>query len=139
MSGIRGKDTKPEMIVRRALHRAGFRYRLHEKRLPGKPDIVLPKYKAVIFVHGCFWHGHGCKDFKWPKTREEWWRAKIEGNVERDHRDMHRLAAMGWQVRVLWECSLQDDASLLEFVFPDRPRLHEVSHVVHEIVHGSIK
>jgi DNA mismatch endonuclease, patch repair protein len=104
MSGIRGKDTKPEMIVRRALHKAGFRYRLHEKKLPGKPDIVLPKYKTAIFVHGCFWHGHGCKDFKWPKSRVEFWRDKIEGNVARDRREMAALGKMGWQVLIVWEC-----------------------------------
>jgi DNA mismatch endonuclease, patch repair protein len=107
MSGIRSKDTKPEMIVRRALHKAGFRYRLHDGRLPGKPDIVLPKYRTVIFVHGCFWHGHLCKDFKWPKSRVEFWRAKIEGNVARDARNLELLERAGWRVAVVWECSIK--------------------------------
>jgi DNA mismatch endonuclease, patch repair protein len=106
MSGIRGKDTKPEMIVRRALHKAGFRYRLHDKKLPGKPDIVLPKYKTVVFVHGCFWHGHMCKEFRWPKTREEFWREKIEGNVMRDTLNEAAITNLGWKVIVVWECEL---------------------------------
>jgi DNA mismatch endonuclease, patch repair protein len=84
MAGIRGKNTRPEMLVRRALHAHGYRFRLHRKDLPGKPDIVLPKYRAVIFVHGCFWHGHDCHLFKWPKTREDFWIQKIKNNQERD-------------------------------------------------------
>jgi DNA mismatch endonuclease (patch repair protein) len=107
MSGIRGKNTKPEMIVRRVLHKAGFRYRLHDKRLPGKPDIVLPKYKTVIFVHGCFWHGHDCKAFKWPKTRKEFWKNKIAGNIERDIQRQHTLTETGWRVVQLWECDVR--------------------------------
>lgn len=106
MSGIRGKDTKPEMIVRKALHRAGYRYRLHVKDLPGKPDIVLPKYKTVIFVHGCFWHRHDCEKFKWPKTRPEFWREKIEGNVERDRETVSDLEKLGWKVLLVWECEV---------------------------------
>lgn len=109
MSGIRGKDTRPEMMVRRALHRAGFRYRLHDKRLPGKPDIVLPKYRTVIFVHGCFWHHHDCRHFKWPKTRPEFWREKIEGNVERDRKAFAELRELGWKIEVIWECQTQRD------------------------------
>jgi len=108
MSGIKGKNTRPEMIVRRALHKAGYRYRLHRKDLPGNPDIVLPKYKTVIFVHGCFWHHHDCKNFKWPKTREEFWRAKIEGNVERDRKAYAALEALGWKVIVIWECETRE-------------------------------
>jgi DNA mismatch endonuclease, patch repair protein len=108
MSGIRGKDTKPEMIVRRALHKGGFRYRLHDKKLPGRPDIVLPKYKTVIFVHGCFWHRHGCKHFKWPKTRVEFWREKIEGNVRRDEMSISELKQHGWSTFVIWECQVHD-------------------------------
>lgn len=108
MSGIRGKNTKPEMIVRRALHKAGYRYRLHAKDLPGKPDIVLPKYRTVIFVHGCFWHHHDCKNFKWPKTREEFWRKKIEGNVKRDKRAYAALEALGWKVVIIWECETRE-------------------------------
>jgi DNA mismatch endonuclease, patch repair protein len=106
MSGIRSKDTKPEMLVRRALHKAGFRYRLHDRKLPGRPDIVLPKYKTVIFVHGCFWHGHTCHKFKWPKTREEWWRKKIEGNIARDEANISKLHQMGWIVKVIWACEI---------------------------------
>jgi len=114
MSGIRGKDTKPEMIVRRALHKAGYRYRLHVKDLPGKPDIVLPKYKTVIFVHGCFWHHHDCKNSKWPKTREEFWRKKIEGNVARDKKAYAELEKLGWKVIVIWECQIRaDDPNLI--------------------------
>jgi DNA mismatch endonuclease, patch repair protein len=108
MSGIRGKDTKPEMIVRRALHKAGFRYRLHDKKLPGKPDIVLPKYKTVIFVHGCFWHGHMCSKFRWPKTREAWWREKIEGNINRNNHVVAELEELGWKTSIIWECELTE-------------------------------
>lgn len=107
MAGIRGKDTKPEMIVRRALHARGFRYRLHNRDLPGCPDLVFPKYRAVIFVHGCFWHGHGCKVFKWPKTRPEFWREKIEGNRIRDRSAAARLKRQGWRVIRVWECQLR--------------------------------
>lgn len=107
MSGIRGKNTKPEIIVRKALHAAGYRFRLHRKDLPGKPDIVLPKYKTVIFVHGCFWHKHDCRYFKWPKTRPDFWREKIEGNVERDRLAYEKLEEMGWRVKVVWECELE--------------------------------
>ncbi|MEE2565464.1 very short patch repair endonuclease [Hyphobacterium marinum] len=107
MSGIRGKDTKPEMIVRRGLHARGFRFRLHDKRLPGKPDLVLPKYRTVIFVHGCFWHRHDCKYFKWPATRPEFWHNKIRGNVERDKKHIKELDALGWQVLFVWECELK--------------------------------
>lgn len=107
MSGIQGKNTRPEMILRRALHRAGFRYRLHDKRLPGKPDIVLPKYKTVIFVHGCFWHHHDCKYFKWPKTRPDFWQEKIEGNVERDKKVVRELEAEDWNVVIIWECEFK--------------------------------
>ena len=114
MSGIRGKDTKPEMIVRRGLHAMGFRYKLHDKRLPGRPDLVLPKYRAVIFVHGCFWHKHDCKYFKWPKTRKEFWRSKIEKNVARDKTAMEVLKNSGWRVAVVWECSFRDASDVSE-------------------------
>ena len=106
MSGIRGKNTKPELMIRKALHARGFRYRLHCD-LPGKPDICLPKHRAVIFVHGCFWHGHGCHLFKWPKTREEFWKAKIERNREVDARSMEALVKAGWRVATVWECALK--------------------------------
>jgi len=110
MSGIRGKNTKPEMIIRRGLHAKGFRYVLHDKRLPGKPDLVLPKYQAVIFIHGCFWHGHNCHLFKWPKTREGFWRKKIEGNKQTDVSAMAALAGSGWRYCVIWECALKGRA-----------------------------
>ena len=109
MSRIKGKDTKPEMLVRKFLHAHGFRYRLHVKNLPGKPDIVLPKYKTVIFVHGCFWHGHeGCKYFVVPKTRTEWWLNKINGNVENDKKAFEALNEAGWKIIEIWECELKD-------------------------------
>lgn len=104
MSGIRGKDTKPEMKVRRLLHAKGFRYRLHRKDLPGKPDIVLPKYKAAIFVNGCFWHGHGCSLFKWPASNAEFWKQKIEANKSRDTLAIAALEKSGWRCLTVWEC-----------------------------------
>jgi len=108
MSRIKGKDTKPEMIVRKFLFSKGFRYRLHVKSLPGKPDIVLPKYKTVIFIHGCFWHGHdGCKYFVVPKTRTEWWLNKIIGNISNDNRNNELLKLEGWRVLIIWECELK--------------------------------
>jgi DNA mismatch endonuclease, patch repair protein len=116
MSGIRGKDTKPEMIVRRALHKAGFRYRLHDKKLPSKPDIVLPKYKTVILVHGCFWHGHMCKDFRWPKTSVQFWREKIDGTAKRDQASISKLKLLGWNVKVIWECEVHAPNFLTELL-----------------------
>ena len=108
MSRIKGKDTKPEMQVRRYLHAHGYRYRLHVKDLPGKPDIVLPKYKTVVFIHGCFWHGHkGCKFFKLPKTRTEWWLDKIKGNARRDNEAGIKLNVAGWRIITIWECELK--------------------------------
>lgn len=107
MSGIRGKNTKPEILIRKALHAGGFRFRLHRKNLPGSPDIVLPKYRAVILVNGCFWHGHQCRLFKWPKSRPEFWRNKIEGNMRRDQQKLSELKRMGWRVCVLWECAIK--------------------------------
>lgn len=112
MSGIRGKDTKPEMLVRRCLHALGFRFRLHRQDLPGKPDIVLPKHRAAIFVHGCFWHGHGCHLFHWPATRAEFWEAKLTRNMERDRETVARLKAKGWRVFAVWECALRGPARL---------------------------
>ncbi|NQX41240.1 DNA mismatch endonuclease, patch repair protein [Pedobacter steynii] len=110
MSKIKGKDTKPELLVRKFLHKHGFRYRLHVKDLPGKPDIVLPKYKTVIFVHGCFWHGHeNCKYYVVPKTRTEWWLNKIEGNITRDNVAARFLQESGWKVVCIWECALKKD------------------------------
>lgn len=107
MSGIRGKNTKPEIKVRKSLHRLGFRYRLHDKSLPGKPDLVLPKYKTVIFVNGCFWHGHECGLFKWPKSNTEFWKEKITGNRLRDEKNLEHLDKLGWNVITVWECSLR--------------------------------
>ena len=108
MSRIRSKDTKPEMIVRKFLHAKGFRYRLHVKNLPGKPDIVLPKYKTVIFIHGCFFHGHkDCKYFVVPKTRTEWWLNKINGNIANDAKAFTALQDLGWKVLEVWECELK--------------------------------
>lgn len=108
MSRIRGKDTKPEMVVRRFLFANGYRYRLHDPKLPGKPDIVLPKYKTVIFVNGCFWHGHkGCSYFVLPKTRTEWWLQKIKGTMTRDKAAEIALNVLGWKVILIWECQLK--------------------------------
>ena len=121
MSGIRGRDTKPEMIIRKGLHARGYRYRLHARSLPGKPDLVFPSRKAAIFVHGCFWHGHDCPLFKWPSTRADWWRAKIEGNRARDKVVREQIASMGWRQLRVWECALKgrqrrDPESLLGLI-----------------------
>jgi len=108
MSRIKGKNTKPEMVVRTFLHAQGFRYKLHHKTLPGKPDLVLPKYKTIIFVHGCFWHGHeGCKYYTVPKTRTEWWLNKINGNIANDTKAVKALKKDGWKVITIWECNLK--------------------------------
>lgn len=106
MSGIGGKNTKPEMLVRKALFAAGFRFRLHRKDLPGRPDVVLPGRRVVVFVHGCFWHAHqGCPYAKTPATRREFWEAKLAANVERDRRTREALLSAGWRVLVVWECA----------------------------------
>jgi DNA mismatch endonuclease (patch repair protein) len=107
MSGIRSGNTKPEILIRSLLHRQGFRFRLHVRDLPGKPDIVFPRFHAVIFVHGCFWHGHDCRLFKWPSTRPDFWREKIGKNQAHDHNARDRLLADGWRVGVVWECALR--------------------------------
>lgn len=114
MAAIRGANTKPEMIIRHGLHARGFRYRLHVKGLPGRPDIVFPARRAVILVNGCFWHGHGCDLFRWPATRVDFWRVKISGNVQRDLRDEASLAAAGWRLCVVWECALKGRSRLPE-------------------------
>lgn len=107
MSRIKNKNTRPEMLVRKFLFARGFRYRLNDKKLPGKPDIVLPKYKTVIFVNGCFWHGHeNCRYFKLPATRTEWWKEKIEGNVKNDIKKHALLTDAGFKVIVVWECEI---------------------------------
>ena len=109
MSGIRGRDTRPEMVVRQAIFAAGFRYRLHRRDLPGAPDVVLGGRKVAVFVHGCFWHRHkGCRYAKLPTTRTDFWKAKLEGNVERDSRAVESLQAMGWRVLIVWECAIRD-------------------------------
>ncbi|KIO76148.1 endonuclease [Pedobacter lusitanus] len=108
MSKIKSKDTKPELLVRKFLFKNGFRYRLHLKVLPGKPDIVLPKYRTVIFINGCFWHGHeGCKYYVIPKTRTEWWSDKINSNVKKDIKSVLQLKELGWRVIIIWECELK--------------------------------
>lgn len=110
MSRIRGKDTKPELMVRHFLHAQGFRYKLHDKNLPGKPDLVLPKYNTVIFVHGCFWHGHRkCKYAKIPKTRTKWWTNKIDRNKELDKINSAKLKKAGWKVIKIFECEICGD------------------------------
>jgi DNA mismatch endonuclease (patch repair protein) len=120
MSRIKGKDTKPEMLVRRFLHSQGFRYRLHDKALPGKPDIVLPKYKTVIFIHGCFWHGHSnCKYYVVPKTRTDWWLNKIKLNINKDQDSAILLRKHGWKIIFIWECQIR----------PDK-RSHTLSHLL---------
>ena len=107
MAGIKGKNTRPELLISKGLHAQGFRFRLHDKKLPGKPDLVLPKYNAVIFVNGCFWHMHDCHLFKWPKTRDEFWRNKIEGNHANDQKALQSLKTKGWRVMTIWECALR--------------------------------
>ena len=107
MSHIRSKNSKPEEIVRKYLFSQGFRYSKNDKRLPGTPDIVLPKYKTAIFVNGCFWHKHDCDRFVWPSSNEEYWRSKILGNVARDQRNYELLREMGWKVLIVWECYLR--------------------------------
>ena len=119
MSGIRSKHTKPELVIRKGLHNLGFRYRLNDCRLVGKPDIVLPKYRAVIFVNGCFWHGHDCHLFRLPKTRTDFWSRKIDINRERDGNNLRQLLDLEWRVGVVWECSIRGktrigDAALFE-------------------------
>ncbi len=108
MSQIKGKDTKPEILVRKFLHANGCRYRLHDKKLPGKPDIVLKKHNTVVFIHGCFWHGHkGCKYFVVPKTRTQWWLDKITRNKEKDRESIEILQKEGWRIITIWECELK--------------------------------
>lgn len=131
MSGIRGANTAPELALRRALHALGLRFRLHGKLLPGKPDIVSRRYGALIYVHGCFWHRHpGCRYASMPKTREEFWRTKFEGNVQRDMKVRDEALRLGWRVATVWECALRkadgvDTSALavLEWLNSDRPTL----------------
>ncbi|WP_462271053.1 very short patch repair endonuclease [Desulfobacter sp.] len=113
MSHISGKDTKPEILVRSLLHRMGYRFRLHKKNMPGKPDIVLPKYKKVIFVHGCFWHGHeNCPRSKRPSTNVEFWNKKIDANIERDKKIIKSLEYLGWKTLIIWTCEIKNEDAL---------------------------
>jgi len=122
MAQVKGKNTKPEILVRSLLHKMGYRFRLYVKRLPGKPDIVLPRYKAVIFVHGCFWHGHdGCKRATIPATRTELWMAKIAGNRERDQHNIAILEGLGYRCLTIWQCEMKDTEAL-------KQRLHTFLH-----------
>lgn len=132
MSGIRGRDTKPEMLIRSGLHRMGLRFRLHDRRLPGRPDLVFPSRRAVIEVKGCFWHGHDCHLFRWPSSREDFWRDKIASNIARDGLTREALLAAGWRIAEVWECQLKGRerqplndvlASLADFLGSDDHRL----------------
>ena len=117
MAAIKGKDTKPEMIVRKYLFSRGLRFRVQVRKLPGTPDIVLPKYKTAIFINGCFWHGHeGCKYFRLPKSNIEFWKEKIERNIERDRESMQALLVLGWKVIRVWECELRNKANREEML-----------------------
>lgn len=107
MRRIKGKDTKPEMLIRRGLHAKGMRYRLHDCSLPGRPDLVFPKYHTAVFIHGCFWHAHGCGLSKFPTTRQDFWRAKLIANAVRDGKSVDALRVAGWRVLVIWECALR--------------------------------
>lgn len=107
MAAVRARDTKPELMIRRALHGAGLRYRLNVRDLPGKPDIVLPRYRAVVFVHGCFWHRHECDLFRWPESRTDFWREKLNANAARDVKAADALEEAGWRQAVIWECALK--------------------------------
>lgn len=114
MAAIKGSHTKPELTIRKALHATGLRYRLHAKGLPGKPDLVFPRHHAAVFVNGCFWHQHDCHLFKWPATRDEFWRTKIGRNVENDARATAALKQLGWRVGIVWECALKGKTRLDE-------------------------
>ena len=124
MQAVRTRDTGPEMIVRRLLHRSGYRYRLHRKDLPGRPDVAFLSQRKAIFVHGCFWHGHGCPKGRLPKSRLDYWEPKLSGNKERDQRREEELRSMGWDVLVIWQCEtadLGDLAGRLHGFLADRP------------------
>lgn len=135
MSRIKGKDTKPEMLIRRGLHARGLRYRLHDRKLPGRPDLVFPRYKTVVFIHGCFWHSHGCSLSKLPATRQEFWREKLENNKNRDQKALDQLQVEGWHVLVIWECALRGkqrrkETEVLEltegFIYQDKIPILEI-------------
>lgn len=128
MAAIKNKNTKPELLIRRSLHARGFRYRLHDRKLPSRPDLVFPKHHAVLFVNGCFWHGHDCPMFRWPQTRPDFWREKISGNIARDMRNEDALVALGWRVGVIWECSLKG---------PNRMPVEQVSDLIADFLTGT--
>lgn len=135
MSGIRGKNTRPELAVRKALHASGFRFRLHRKDVPGKPDLLLPRYQAAVFVHGCFWHGHDCRFFKVPDTRRDFWTAKIDRNRVRDSEVDRELATEGWRRLVIWECALRGRGRL----GLDETMRRTVSWIRSDAPHGEIR
>jgi len=112
MSGIRSKNTMPELSIRSGLHRIGFRFRVHQRKLPGNPDMVFRKYNAVIFVHGCFWHKHSCHLFKWPKTRDKFWKTKLTRNEQVDSVNIARLRGLGWRIGIVWECAVKGRARM---------------------------
>ena len=117
MSRIKSGNTKPEIVVRSLLHKLGYRFRLHRKDLPGKPDIVLPRYNSVVFVHGCFWHRHnGCKNATVPKTKNIFWREKFKGNIERDIKVQEELQSMDWKILIIWECETSDIGSVTKII-----------------------
>ena len=132
MSHISGKNTKPELIVRSLLHRMGYRFRLHKKDLPGKPDITLPRHKKVIFVNGCFWHGHeNCPRSKRPKTNPDFWHAKLDKNIARDKINVEKLKSLGWDVLVVWTCEVKNSAVLkqkLVTFFEGDKKIHDAIH-----------
>lgn len=138
MSGIRGRNTRPELILRKALHRLGFRYRLHDRCLPGQPDLIFPRYRAIIFVHGCFWHRHqGCSLTSTPSSNTGFWGSKFEDTLRRDSDNMEKLRQMGWRLAVIWECALRGKSQGMiaiatgewlksadpELLIPDMPRI----------------
>lgn len=129
MSRIRGKNTKPELIVRRGLFARGFRFRLHDHRLPGRPDLILPKYRTAVFINGCFWHGHSCHLFRKPSTNSEFWEIKIQRNRENDANNIALLAATGWRVVTIWECAIRgkSEDAVSEVLDSLSTRLRELS------------
>jgi DNA mismatch endonuclease, patch repair protein len=128
MSGIRGKNTKPEVLVRRALHARGFRFSTSNMRLPGRPDVVLPRWRVAVFVNGCFWHSHGCRLSKLPASNRLFWKAKLGHNEDRDARAQISLISMGWRVAMVWECSLRGQAALATFDAAMNELAHWIRH-----------
>ncbi len=136
MAGIRAKNTKPEMLIRKSLHKAGFRYRLHTEKLAGKPDLIFPKYRAVIFVNGCFWHRHDCHLFKWPKSRPEFWREKLERNRLNDLKNLEKLVEANWRTLVIWECAIKGKNMVMKTDLIDRTSRWLNSTCVHDEISG---